>query len=131
MIADSERARVVAEIVAFMLTVERYDKRDLYNAHALDGVDRRVEWEAREIVRVQHGIAFVPVRKHPFLMQRGDYVQIARNATSQRASGTRKHRRAEEKLRLASAMAPDANKERLSDAADRLALRLAMRAAKT
>jgi len=130
MLTKSERARVRGEIVEFLRGVERYYEQDILNQHALAGPDREIVWEAREVLRLSDGIDFGPVRGRPGNFERKDWSQIEKRAARQRAKGTRAHRRAEERLRLAAEMAPDQSKDRLNDAADRVALRLAMRAAK-
>jgi len=130
MLSKGERVRIRDAIVAFLRGAERCTEQDLLNEHALHGVDRELVWQAREIVRVEDGIDFGPVRGWPGTFERKEWRQIAERAQRQRAKGTRAHRRAEQRLRLAAELAPDEAKEGLSEAADRVALRLAMRASR-
>jgi hypothetical protein len=133
MITKSERDQMVKEIVEVLVESERFHEQDFLNRFS--GFDtaevKRSIWRAREIVREQCGIVFGVVPKWPGNFRRLDYQQTANQAKRQRAAGTRKHERAEAKLRIAADHAPDAEKERLREAADRIALRLAMRQART
>jgi hypothetical protein len=130
MLTKTERLRVRNEIVKYLLGVQRYDEQDICNLHALTGIDREIIWEAREVVRLEHGIDFGPIRNWPGSFERKTWEQIEHRARRQRSKGTRAHRRAEERLRLAATLAPSEAQSRLNDAADRIALRVAMRAAK-
>lgn len=136
MLSKAEQLRIREEIVTYLREVQRFADQDIFNRYpfAEPGDMRTIRlllWEAREVVRVADGIDFGPVRGWPGTFERKEWSQIETRALRQRAKGTRAHRRAEQRLRLASELAPDSMKERLSDAADRVALRLAMRAAKT
>lgn len=127
-----EQQTVLAEMVVMLRSAERFLEQDVLNRYPFETpLVRRLLWEAREVVRREDGIVFGVTPGWPGNFRRLDWRQVAEQATRQRAAGTRKHRRAGEKLRLAAANAPDDAKERLSAAADRVALRLAMRAAKT
>jgi hypothetical protein len=118
-------------IVAMLLVSERYVMVDIHNRYPGDeGLVARTTWEAREIVRKQHGIDFGPVRGFPGNYERKAWDAIERRAHRQRAKGTRAHKRAEERLRLAQENAPNEAKGRIGDAADRVALRLAFAKAK-
>lgn len=130
--SKGEIEAMVVEIAATLRTVERYCEQDFLNRFSgFHPREVRVAvHEAREQVRETDGIVFGATPGWPGNFRRLDWKQVAEQATRQRAAGTRKHRRAGEKLRLAATKAPDADRERLSAAADRVALRLAMRAAK-
>lgn len=130
MLTKEERLRVVNEIAVFLRESERFAEQDLVNKYALDGIDRTVIWEAREMVRMEEGIDFGPIRGWPGNFERKSWEQIEKRAHRQRAKGTRAHRRAEARLRLAAQLAPTEAQSRLSEAADRLALRAAMKAAR-
>jgi hypothetical protein len=131
MLTKEEQTRIVGEIADVLRSVDTYTDQDLANRWSLSGRDRKLIWEAREIVRHTDGIVFGAIPRWPGNFRRLDWSQVERQANRQRGAGTRKHRRAEEKLRLASTLAPEQSKERLNDAADRVALRLAMRSART
>ena len=130
MLTKEERARVVNEIAIFLRESERFAEQDLVNKYALEGVDRALVWEAKELVRREDGIDFGPIRGWPGNYERKSWEQIEQRAHRQRAKGSRAHRRAEARLRLAAQLAPTDAQQRLSEAADRLALRAAMKAAK-
>lgn len=130
MLTKEDRKRVVEEIANDLRASERFAEQDVYNKYALDGVDRHLLWQAREVVRQQDGIDFGPIRGWPGNFERKSWEQIERRAQRQRRKGTRAHRRAEERLRLAASLAPTEAQQRMNDAADRLALRVAMRTAK-
>jgi len=128
-----EQVLVCEEIVTMLLASERFDIRDVYNRypHSTAGEGRviaKLIWAAREVLREEHGVVFGVIPKWPGVFRRLDWSQVAAQAQRQRGAGTRKHRRAEQKLRLAATDAPDAEQQRISDAADRIALRIAMRA---
>lgn len=129
MLTICEQERIIEEIATILRDSERFNEQDLCNKFALAGPDRKLIWKARELVR-RDGVVFGVIPKWPGNFRRLDWQQTANQAVRQRAAGTRKHRRAGEKLRLAASQAPDEAKEKLNDAADRVALRLAMQAAK-
>ncbi len=136
MFSIGEQSKILEELIAFLRDVSRYVEQDILNKYPCNSVGetrvvRGLIWEARESVRRSDGIVFGVVRGWPGNFHRLDWSQTERQAMRQRTAGTRKHRRAEEKLRLASTLAPDQSKDRINDAADRIALRLAMRASKT
>lgn len=135
MLTKEERLQIREEIATELRSVQRIDERDVGNKYPHLGLEgpngvRKLLWEAREVVRLSDGIDFGPLRGWPGVFERKDWSQIERRASNQRAKGTRAHRRAEERLRLAATLAPDQSKERLNEAADRVALRLAMRSAR-
>lgn len=124
--------QVREEIVAILRETHCFTAQDIANRYPFaPRVLRRLIWEATETLRLEDGIVFGPVRGCPGTFERKEWDQIERRAQRQRRRGTRAHRRAEQSLRIAANAAPDAAKERLNDAADREALRLAMRAART
>lgn len=129
--SKEEKSRIKAEMMAEMRTTSRYSLQDFRNRHlpATPGEERDfnlIHWEAQEALR-EEGIDFGPMRKWPGVYERKDWRQTEQRAIKQRAKGTRAHKRAEHKMRLAATAAPDTSKERLSEAADRIALRAAMR----
>jgi adenine deaminase len=130
--SKEEKLRIKAEMMAEMRTASRYSLQDFRNKclPATPGEERDfnlLHWEAQEAMRVDEGIDFGPMRKWPGVYERKDWQQTEQRAKKQRAKGTRAHKRAEQKMRLAATAAPDTSKERLSEAADRIALRAAMR----
>jgi hypothetical protein len=117
------------EMFALLLAAGRFDVQTLRNTFS--GYEPRefglALWRARERMRKEHGVDFGPVRGIPGAFERKEWVDIAKRGERQRAKGTRAHRRAEERLRLASTLAPSEERDRLNDAADRIRLRMAMR----
>lgn len=127
-ISTEERKRVLREIVIFLRSVQRYDERDLANRYPYEQREfRLLMWEAKEKIFAEDEIVFAPVRGWPGTFERKQWDQIEARAYRQRRRGTRAHKRAELRLRAAAKTAPDEAKERLRDAADRMALRIAMR----
>lgn len=130
MLTKSEWARIQTEIVTELRSVQRFNDQDIFNKHHLEGHARRLLWEAREELRATDGIEFGPIKGWPGAFERKEWRQIEQRAIRQRRKGTRAHKRAEAKLRLAASLAPTEEQQRISDAADRVALRVAMRAAR-
>lgn len=128
-----EKAAAIAHVVATLRASSRYEEQAIRNRLGMAERDAGlIIWAARELVFKEDRIEFGPVRGFPGWFERKDWDQLAARAKRQRAKGTRAHARAARKLEVASEMAPEGReRERLRDAADRLALRAAMRAAKT
>lgn len=135
MLSRAEEGRIIEEIAGVLRECERYAEQDFLNRYSPTTIGetasiRLLVWAARQIVQATDGIVFGVIPRWPGTFRRLDWSQMERQARRQCSAGTRKHKRAELKLRLASTLAPDSSKERLSDAADRVALRLAMQAAR-
>lgn len=126
-----EQRQVLGDIVGYLREVQRFTEQDLLNKHQGEPrIVRMLIWQAREQVRIEDGVDFGPVRGWPGTFERKEWDQIEKRAQRQRSRGTRAHKRAEERLRLAASLAPTEDQRRMNDAADRIALRLAMRASK-
>jgi len=130
--SKEEKTRIRTEMMAEMRTAARYSVQDFRNKYLPTTPSEErdfnlLHWEAQELMRVDEGIDFGPMRKWPGVYERKDWRQTEQRAVKQRAKGTRAHKRAEQKMRLAASLAPDTSKERVSEAADRMALRIAMR----
>lgn len=132
MISKHDYDTIIAEICAVLRESERYVEQDFLNRYSgfAPGEVRRAIWAARELVRAELGIVFGVTPQWPGNFRRLTWQQTANQAKRQRAAGTRKHVRARDKLRLAASHAPDEARERLNEAADRIAIRSAMRLSK-
>jgi hypothetical protein len=123
---------MIDEIVRMLRPVQRIDMQDIRNKFLPQSAKEERElsqafWKACQILRLEEGIDFGPLRGWPGVYERKDWSQIEQRAKRQRAKGTRAHRRAAERMRLAAELAPDQSKERLADAADRLEVKNAFR----
>lgn len=132
-----ERATRVAELVEMMRGCERFFEQDVFNRYVPSSTSevrelRQDLWEAKEVLRVCDGVDFAPLEGWPSgTFGRAPAKQIVGRAERQRARGTRAHRRAAERFRLAATLVPDEERERLESAADRIVLREAMRRARS
>jgi hypothetical protein len=126
---ESERD-LVKRIVEVLRESARYNVEDLRNL--LVGETPRVVdmtiWRAREVMRMEHGVDFGPVRGFPGEFERKMPSEIASRAERQRAKGSRAHRRAAERFMLAAdgSGVTDAERTRYTHAAERIRLREAM-----
>lgn len=112
---------VVQELVQVFLGAERVDTRDLHNRFPYgDAKVNMLIHEAREIVRREHGIDFMPVRGFPKLLQRAAPHQIAHRSLRGRRAGMKKLTRAQERMALAAEKTADVEaRARLERAASR------------
>lgn len=122
-----EKKVILSDIVQVLRESERVCKLDFHNRWP--GNERDINllvWDACEIVRAEDGIDFGPVYGWPNSLERKAWQSIERRAQRQRARGTRAHKRAEHRMRLAGSLAEDVEaRERINAAADRMAMRLA------
>lgn len=129
-ISADEAARIVAAIAEYLRGVERYSVMDVRNLHTgVERIDFYI-WQAEQLLWDVERIAFAPVHLWPMHRERvRDAGRLARRAEKQRARGTRAFRRAEDKLRHASSMTDNGkDAERFREMADRIRLKLALRA---
>ena len=120
------REHVVAEMVAWLVTVERYNVHDAYNRWGSDAESRKALWSAEERVQVEHRIRFVATRKRPGERHRADPSEMERRGVRFARKSRIKGRRAEEVLRLAAEKSSAEEAERIGELADRQAVRNAL-----
>ena len=115
------------EMVTWLLTVERFNERDVGNKWP--GTEREVRsalWQAKEVLRLEHGIVFKPTRNHPYEFHRASPGEIERRGLGFGRKSRRKAVRAEELLRLAAEKSHPEEQRRIEELADRQAARNAM-----
>jgi hypothetical protein len=119
------------EMVAWLLTVERFNERDVGNRWP--GTEREWRsalWQAKEVLRLAHGIVFKPTRGHAYEFHRASPGEIERRGVGFARKSRRKAKRAEELLRLAASRAAPEEQRRIEELADRQAARNAMASAR-
>jgi hypothetical protein len=123
MILKTECIAIVAEIFEFLRGVERYNVNDIGNRYPGVTHINRLWWEAEKLLFDRERVLFGPVHNHSNERERiRDPKRIARRAERMRARGTRAHERAALRLRHAADLSDDAERERLTAAADRIVI---------
>ncbi len=118
------KTAAVETILAILETSQRVCLWDLLNATQLTERDGRLAfWDAVQVHQTRNGVVWGVIKGHPFEYQRLDPAGIIGQAQRQDRAGRRKTARAEKKLVLvASGDGNDADRERASRAAARMAM---------